>query len=166
MHRIAFIAILAGAAGACATSGGGRGQMREYRIDEAIPLGPEASADVSIKAGPFELVRVLVRNAPTEKDVLEDTRKTDRSHPKPTIVARSTAEETAMVTLASILEDEHGEPLMTCSGRRAQELVGGVTDDWNTCFLEAIRTADWPRVKYFHAIVTFRVREEAAQAPQ
>jgi len=148
VHRVALVTILAGAVSACARSGGRRGQMRGYQIDEAIPLGPEASADVSMKAGPFELVNVLVRNAPTEKDVLEDARRTDRSHPQPTIVARSTAQETAMVTLASILEDEHGEPLMTC-GRRAQELVGGVTDGWNTCILESVRTADWPRVRYF-----------------
>ena len=166
MHRIAFAAILAAGASACVTIGGGYGPVEEYTVDQAIPLGPDASAEVNLRAGPFEIVKVLVRNAPTEKDVLEDKRGTDRSHPKPVIVARSFAKETARVTLASILEDEDGQPLMTCSGRKDQDLDGGTTDDWNTCFLEAIRTADWPRVKFFHLIVTFRVQEEAAQPPQ
>jgi hypothetical protein len=155
------VTMAAVACAACATTGAGKGEMREYKIDEVVPLGPEGSAQVSLKSGPFEIVQLLVRNQPSAKDILEDKRGTDRSHPKPTIVARSSATETAMVSLASILEDENGKPLMTCNSRRDQDLVGGVTDDWNTCFMEAILTQDWPKVKNFHVIVTFRVREEA-----
>jgi hypothetical protein len=146
----------------CATMAGGKGDWKEYKIDQIVPLGPDGSANVSVKTGPFEVVRVLVRNQPTAKDVAEDTYKRDRSHPKPTIVAKSNATGVAYVTLVSILEDENGTPLMTCNSRKEQDLGPGTTDDWNTCFMEGIRTQDWPKVKNFHAVVTFRVREAPA----
>lgn len=164
MSRSMWIVVLSAIACASCATLGSSAPMREYQVDEPIPLGRDGSAEVSLKAGPFEVVKVLVRNQPNPAEV----RERGWCRPKPTIVARSTAKDgdVAMVSLVSILEDDQGAPLMTCSSRKPQELFGGMTDDWNTCFLEAMRAEDWPKVKYFHAIVTFRAREEPAQPEQ
>jgi hypothetical protein len=162
--RPIFVAALALATAACATVPG-QGPIHEYELDVLVPMPAEGAVEVSHKAGPFELVHVKFRNRPSAKDIAlsrDDTR--DMSHPKPIVVVRSTATHTARVSLATILEDEAGKPLMTCASRLDQELAPGYTDDWNTCQLEGIRTADWPRVKNVHVVLGFRVRGDEPEA--
>ncbi len=146
----------------CATLGEPPGtRVSEYRIDEVVPLPADGIAPVSFRAGPVEVVEVRVRNRPSAEDIAEDTRKTDTSHPKPVITAFNHGTALALVSLESILEDAAGTPLMVCNGRKPQELVPGVKDDWNTCLMEGMPTHAWPRVTHFHAKVTIRVRESA-----
>jgi hypothetical protein len=160
-RSIRIIAMASTLCAGCATTSAGNGSSRQYKVDELIDLPADGIAPVSIKAGPVEVIEVRIRNMPTEQDVVEDKRGTDRSHPKPTVVARSTSRQPAWLSLVSILEDEAGKPLMTCDARKDQELAPGATDDWNTCMFEGIRTREWPRVKIFHLIATVRVSEEA-----
>jgi len=163
--RSTLIAAIAAACTACATVPG-TGPIREYTIDHVIPLPPSGQADVGVKSGPFELVRVLIRNQPDAREVaLGKDKPRDQSRPKPIVFVRSTAQHVARVSLASILEDENGNALMTCKSRLDQDVAPGFEDDWNTCQLESMSTGDWARVKRLHAILTFRVREDVPGAP-
>lgn len=162
--RSTLLSALAIACAACSTVPG-TGPIREYTIDQVIPLPPSGEAAVGAKSGPFELVRVHVDNRPEEREVaLGKDRPGDSSRPKPIVVVRSAAQHTARVSLATILEDEAGEPLMTCKSRLDQDLAPGFEDDWNTCQLESMRTGDWARVKRLHAILGFQVREDVPGA--
>jgi len=149
---------------ACAAVGVATQPTKEYVIDQVVDLPENGIAPVSFRVGPIEVIEVRVRNMPTAKDIAEDTRKTDHSRPKPVVTARNHGTELAMVNLAAVLEDANGVALFSCERIKAQELFPGMSDDWNTCFLESMRTADWPRVKRFHVRLKARVRETAPAA--
>lgn len=133
--------------------------LKEYRLDEVVSLPESKIAEVSLRAGPVEVFEVRVRNGVTPQDLLEDTHHRDRSHPKPTVFARSSSPYTAWVTIATVLEDDIGTPLMTCASRKDQELEGMATEDWNACLAEGMFTRDWPRVQAMRVMLTVRVPE-------
>ncbi len=111
---------------ACAACAGvpGYGPVQEVKLDQVIPLRADGTAEGSYASGPFAVVKVEIRNQPTAQDVAMSRDKTwDMSHPKPVVTVRSTAQHTARVSLASILEDENGKPLMVCKSRLDVELA-------------------------------------------
>jgi hypothetical protein len=159
MRSVLVIWLAIGCAACAAVPGSG--PVREYTLDEVIPLRPDKSAEGSFASGPFAIVKVEVRQQPTAKEVaLAKDRTFDTTRPRPIVTVRSTADHTARVSIVSIFEDASGNPLMVCKSRLDQELAPGFSEEWSTCQIEDMRTVHWPRVANLHVKFTFLVRDE------
>ncbi|HVN32954.1 MAG TPA: pullulanase-associated domain-containing protein [Anaeromyxobacter sp.] len=142
----------------CATPAVGADSIFEYPIDERIPLAAEGVMPVSIQAGPVTITEVRVRNMPTERDVAENPTGSDKSHPKPDVAARSSAD--VKIRLGASLESEEGESYLSCT--RKVGLDAGRTDDWSLCGMEGMYTRHWRKVKVVHLVGWVRL-DDAAQ---
>ena len=154
---MAFKLALALAAALSAVPAASADLVYEYPVDERIPLAPDGVMPVSIQVGPVTITEVRVRNMPSEQDVAENQTGNDKSHPKPSLAVRSSAD--VKILASASLESEGGESYQSC--KRKVEVDAGKTDDWNLCGMEGLYTRDWRKVKVVHLVAWVRLNDAA-----
>lgn len=127
-----------------------------YELDLAVPLASGGVMPVSFEVGPFTITELRVRNMPSDEETHDLSRGKDKSHPKPTITARSRTTWDAQLKLKVTLEDDQGKALMACEARKG--LAKGESEELSMCWIASVRTLDWPKVKVFH--VTGRIKKD------
>jgi hypothetical protein len=133
----------------------------EYPVDERIPLAADGVMPVSIQVGPVTITEVRVGNMPSERDVAENPTGNDKSHPKPSLAVRTSAD--VKITVSASLESEGGESYLSC--KRKVGVDAGRTDDWSLCAMEGLYTRDWHKVKVVHLVAWVRP-DDAVQGSQ
>jgi hypothetical protein len=149
MRTWASMAVVAG----CLSLGTAASASDEVKIDQRIPLkfeGDEVLAPVSIEAGPVKFTEVRVRNVPGADEIKKAG---DHSRPKPVVAVDNEKGPDAKVRVEVKLEDEEGKSYLSCT--RSSSIDSGAHEDHiNACWLDAMLSSDWPKVKVFHLIAT------------
>jgi len=123
-----------------------------YTVDKTVPFPKTGHGDLKIEAGPVVLEEIVVRNMPDEKD-LEKAKSdpSDKCHPKLAVGVSNKGTVTMKFHLKVRLEDKDANVYMSCD-RNDSIAPGAVNDHTNLCWLDSMKTADWPKVTAFHII--------------
>ncbi len=131
----------------CAGAGWGQERVKEVLVDDSAPL-VENRAQFNYPAGPVTLKEIVVKNAPSEREIREGT---TRAHPKPVIHIANNGDQTAHILVTVILEDDQGTPLLKCT--KTTKVDEGEQDDTQTlCWLESMPAGDYAKVKTVHLV--------------
>lgn len=103
-------------------------------------------AALGIKAGPLTFTELIIRNPPNAEDLREaKTNPSDNCHPKLAIGVTNTGRSKMEFHVTVSLEDGRGKIYMTCDRNDSID-PGAQNDHTNLCWLESMKTIDWPRV--------------------
>lgn len=123
-------------------------------LDKAVPFPQSGQASLKWEVGSLVVEEVIIRNAPDEEDLRKaESDPSDKCHPKMQVglTNRGTAKMKFHLTLK--LEGEDGAVYMSCD-RNDTVAPGAVNDHTNLCWLDSMKTKDWPKVKQVRISIT------------
>jgi hypothetical protein len=125
-----------------------------HSVDRTVPFPQTGQASLKWELGPLGVEEVIIRNMPDEEDLRKaEADPDDKCHPKMQVgfSNKGAAEMKVHVTLR--LEGEDGAVYMSCDRNDTIE-PGAVNDHTNLCWLDSMKTKDWPKVKVVRISVT------------
>lgn len=147
--RLVLVLILV-AVGAAAVAGEGK----THRVDKTVPLPKTGLAELKFHAGPVVFEEVIVRNMPDEEDIAKSKEDPDDNcHPKLAVGMSNPSGVKMKVHLIVRLEDGEGNIYMSCD-RDDTVSAGADNDHTNLCWLDSMKTKDFPKVTRIHIIAT------------
>lgn len=142
---------LSGLVGAAALAAQG---AEVFHVDKVVPFPKSGLAALKFEAGPITFEEVVVRNMPDAADLAEAAKDPDDNcHPKLQVGMSNAgpAEMTVKITLR--LEGDDGTVYMDCS-RTDEVKPGAVNDHTNLCWLDSMKTKDFPKVTKVHIVAS------------
>ncbi len=127
---------------------------RIWKVDQTVSFAKSGRMALHFKAGPLKFEEVVIHNMPTASDVAKSQKDpSDNSHPKIAVGISNDSGEDMKIRLTVTLEDKAGEVLMRCD--RKDSVDGTATNDHtNLCWLDSVKTIDWPRLARVHLTAT------------
>jgi|GEM_PF-2280916 len=123
-----------------------------YTVDKTVPLPKTGQADLKFEAGPVIFDEVIIRNMPDEEDLAKaKNNPSDKCHPKLQVGVSNKGTAKMKFHLKVRLEDKDGNVYMSCDRNDTAE-PGAVNDHTNLCWLDSMKTLDWPKVTAVHII--------------
>ena len=123
-----------------------------YTVDKTVPLPKTGQADLKLDAGPVIFDEVIIRNIPDEEDLAKaKNNPSDKCHPKLQVGVSNKGTAKMKFHLTVRLEDKDGNVYMSCDRNDTAE-PGAVNDHTNLCWLDSMKTLDWPKVTAVHII--------------
>jgi hypothetical protein len=119
-------------------------------LDKKVPFPTSGRAALGVKVGPLTFTEVLVRNAPNAKDLAEaKSNPKDNCHPKLQVGVSNPGSAKMKFHVTVSLEDGSGHVYMSCD-RNDSISPGASNDHTNLCWLDSMKTIDWPKLKVVH----------------
>jgi hypothetical protein len=123
-----------------------------FSVDKTVPLPKTGQADLKVEAGPLVFEEVIIRNMPDEEDLAKAKNDpSDKCHPKLQVGVSNKGAAKMKFHLKVRLEDKDGNVYMSCDRNDSIE-PGAVNDHTNLCWLDSMKTLDWPKVTAVHII--------------
>ncbi len=103
--------------------------------------------DLDFKAGPVSFNELIVHNAPSARDIKDAQTKDegDSCHPKLQVTVSNDGNRDMKFRLVVSLEDDAGTVYMRCDREDSVD-AGHENDRTNLCWLDSMKTIDWPKV--------------------
>lgn len=121
-----------------------------FAVDQKTPMPKTEIGTLGYTAGPVTFEEVVIRNAPDDED-LEKAKSdpSDKCHPKLAVGMSNSGSRKMKVKIYLRLEDKDGNVYMTCD-RTDTVQPGAKNDHTNFCWLDSMKTLDWPKVAFVH----------------
>lgn len=126
--------------------------QESYTVDKMVPMPKTGRADLKFEAGPVTFEEIVIRNMPDEEDLAKAKNDpSDKCHPKLQVGVSNKGTAKMKFHLTVRLEDKDGNIYMSCDRNDTVE-PGAVNDHTNLCWLDSMKTLDWPKVTAVHII--------------
>lgn len=123
-----------------------------YTVDKTVPMPKTGQADLKFEAGPLVIEEIVIRNMPDDEDLAKaKSDPSDKCHPKLAIGVSNKGTVKTKFHLKVQLEDKDGNIYMSCD-RNDESEPGAVNDHTNLCWLDSMKTLDWPKVTVIHIV--------------
>jgi hypothetical protein len=123
-------------------------------VDKTVPLPQTGEASLKWEVGPVVVEDVIIRNMPDEEDLRKaESDVDDKCHPKMQVGFSNKGAAKMKVHVTLKLEGSDGAVYMSCD-RNDTVAPGAVNDHTNLCWLDSMKTKDWPKVKVVRISVT------------
>jgi len=121
-------------------------------VDESIPFGEGRTHRLGFEAGPLVFEEIIVRNPPNEEDLRKaELDPDDNCHPKLQLGISNKGTVKMEVEATIRFEGEDGTLYMECERSDTVE-PGARNDHTNFCWLDSMKTIDWPKVKRLRVV--------------
>jgi hypothetical protein len=123
---------------------------QQASLDKKLPFPKNGRVALGVKAGPLKFNEVVIRNAPNARDLAEaKSNPRDNCHPKLQVGVSNTGSAKMKFHVTVSLEDGKGTVYMRCE-RNDSISPAADNDHTNLCWLESMKTIDWPKLKVVH----------------
>ena len=124
------------------------------QVNITVPMTKGDVVPVRSKVGPLTFNEVEVHNAPNEEDLQKaQSDKGDNCHPKLALGISNSGTSLWKIKLSIKLESKDGQVFMSCD--RTDDVKPGADDDHtNFCWLDSMKTIDWPKIAKIHIVGT------------
>ncbi len=118
-----------------------------FTLDKTIKFPKSYQADLNFKAGPLTFTEIIIRNPPSASDVKNAETKDpgDNSHPKFSVGVSNNGKEKMAFHVVVSLEDDAGTVYFKCDRDDSID-PGNENDHTNLCWLDSMKTIDWPKL--------------------
>lgn len=124
------------------------------KVDITVPMTKGDIVTVDSKVGALTLNEVVVHNPPNDDDLKKaETNKSDNCHPKLALGISNSGDSLWKIKLFIKLEDKDGKVLMSCD-REDEVQPGANNDHTNFCWLNSMKTINWPKIAKIHIVGT------------
>lgn len=116
------------------------------RVNKTIRMPRNTITRLHFSAGPIVFEELIIRNRPDANDIRKaKSDPNDKSHPKLQLGMSNRGDEKMKIEAAISFEDSKGNVYMECERSDTLE-AGAVNEHTNFCWLDSIKTIDWPNV--------------------
>ncbi len=124
------------------------------KVDQTVAMPKSEVGELHFKAGSLIFEEVVIRNAPNEEDIAKaKSDPGDNCHPKLAVGVSNTSDKKMSMKIIVRLEGEDGKVYMSCD--RTDDVQPNAQDDHtNLCWLDSMKTIDWPKVTKVHIIAS------------
>ncbi|MEJ2367161.1 MAG: hypothetical protein P8Z49_02125 [Acidobacteriota bacterium] len=127
------------------------------KVNFSVPFPRDGYAKLNLRKGAIRFEEIIVRNPPDEDDIRDARRDDpgDHCHPKLSVGLSNTGRVPYKFHMVLQLEDARGKVLMRCD-RNDDIDAGDVNDHTHFCWLDSMRTLDYPRIAKIRIIAEFK----------
>ena len=119
-------------------------------LDKKVPFPKNGRVALGVKAGPLTFNEVIIRNAPNAGDLAgAKSNPRDNCHPKLQVGVSNKGSAKMKFHVTVSLEDGKGTVYMSCE-RNDSISPAAHNDHTNLCWLDSMKTIDWPKLKVVH----------------
>ena len=127
-------------------------------VNISIPMTKGDTISVGQKVGALTFNEIDVHNAPSDEDLQKaQADKRDKCHPKLALGISNSSASLWNIKLTIKLESESGEVFMSCD-RDDDVQPGADNDHTNFCWIDNMKTIDWPRIAKIQIVGTVTER--------
>jgi hypothetical protein len=114
--------------------------------EKTIPVPKTGQAELKFDVGPLVIEEIIIRNVPDDEDLAKAKGDpSDKCHPKLQVGVTNKGSAKTKFHLQVQFEDKDGNIFMSCD-RNDDIEPGAVNDHTNLCWLDSMKTLDWPKV--------------------